>query len=211
MKFWLISTSVMKVNSLIAAIFFLLFCSCDKALAPSEYVKWVKEPTHGLLKTKEVGGLRMEAMYKPTAYQIANEEKSNSIKKAKFNQRTSVLGKQQQYELKFTVTEREGVNLVNWRVENMQASQNRMEYLSFGMKDHIYLIDGVDTLPCLSFHFERSYDVAPYRTFLVGFDETNSKKDKTLIFDSPVFGTGPMKITFEHQAISNLPNIKLIP
>lgn len=200
------------INKFLLLLLFITTIACQKrTLTPAELVKWVKNADNALLRKKTIGGLQLEALYCPVPYIIANELKSNHLPKAVYQKRAKVLSKLQQYQLQLAVTEREATTVVNWMIADNSASEKRLNYLSFGMQQHIYLVEGNDTLPCVSYHFERSYDAAPHRTFLVGFDNKNTTGDKVLVFDSPEFHTGPIKIRFKEDAINNIPSIKLQP
>lgn len=186
--------------------------ACKKSLAPKAYVQWVKSAENGLHKQKEVYPLKLDLLYTPQDYQIVNNLKTNTIKEEVYQKEQDRLGDLQYYHLKLSVVDAEGrLDVGNYQIRTMAEQQKRLGYLSFGMQKDIHLIEEGDTLPCVVYHYEQSYDVKPERSFLVAFDQRVDSKDKTktFILDSPVFGTGPMKIQIEASDLLNVPYLKI--
>lgn len=184
--------------------------ACSKQeLIPSEYVVWVNDEANGLLKKKTIHPLTVEALYKPLPYIIANEFRSNTISKVEYDKRVEELNGMQYYTLKLSITDK--LNVTNYGVSNMSQQDERITYLSFAMKNDIQLVEGNDTLNCALYHFERSHDLNPHRTFVLAFEKTdkNNQQDKTLILDLAYFQTGPIKLNFKAADLEKLPNLKL--
>lgn len=202
----------MKAIKFIWCSFLLLnLLSCGREdLIPSDYVQWVNNPENGLLKEKTIPPLTIEVLYKPLAYIVANEERSNVISKEVYQGRIKELEGLQYYTLKLGIMD-ENLNVTNYEVTNNAEQQERLSYLSFSMQRDIKLIDGKDTLPCKLFHFERSYDLSSTRTFVLAFDqlETNQNQSKTLILDLPYFKTGPIKLNYKTADLEAIPSLKL--
>lgn len=185
--------------------------SCGNGnMLPSDYIAWVNDSDNGLLKEKSISPLEVELLYKPLPYIIANEERSNSIDKIVYNNRLKELEGLQYYTLKLGITGQKQ-NVSNYEVTDDAQQQERLNYLSFAMQKDIKLIEGKDTLNCALYHFERSYDITPYRTFVLAFERKESKieKDKTLILDLAYFKTGPIKLNFKAADLVSVPNLKL--
>ena len=89
---------------------------------------------------------------------------------------------------------------------------HRINYCSFQMQKDIFLVEGDDTLACGLFHFERTYDIAPYATFLLGFPLKKEKqnKDKVLVFNDRLFNKGTMRFVFKNEDIKKTPLLKTI-
>jgi hypothetical protein len=187
----------------------LLSCG-NENLIPSDYVTWVNNSENGLLKKKTIPPLTVEALYKPLAYIIANEQRSNDISKEIYQARIEELGTLQYYTLKLGIID-EKLDVTNYEVTNNAQQQERLNYLSFSMQNDIKLIEGKDTLPCKVFHFERSYDLSSSRTFVLAFERTKStnNQSKTLILDLPYFKTGPIKLNYKTSDLEAIPSLKL--
>lgn len=185
--------------------------SCgNEVLLPSDYIVWVEDPTNGLNKKKQVPPLEVTALYKPAEYIIANEERTNILSESVYQERSNKLLGMHYLTLKLGIEE-EGKSVVDYQIETAQEKEERYNYLSFAMQRDIKLVEGTDTLPCKLYHFERSYDLVSYRTFVLGFEKRkeNEDKDKTLILDLAYFNTGPIKLNYKATDINSVPNIKL--
>ncbi|WMX17578.1 hypothetical protein [Aureispira sp. CCB-E] len=192
-------------------ILFMILVGCgNRDLIPSDYVAWVNDSNNGLLKKKSIHPLEVELLYKPIPYIIANEQRSNTIDEGIYQKRMKDLKELQYYTLKLGILGGE-FNVSNYEVSDNATQQERLNYLSFAMQKDIKLVEGKDTLNCALYHFERSYDITPYRTFVLAFQqkEINKGKDKTLILDLAYFKTGPIKLNFKGADLVRIPNLKL--
>lgn len=197
-------------------IFFFICCiwlfSCSKStLQPSDFVQWVKNEENGLFKEKDVQVVKVAAQYKPVEYVISNEMRTNDIEKKDFDKRKKELEGLQYFDIQLSINQ-PNYDVTNYNVFNEQDKEKRLKYLSFGLQNDIHLVDGRDTLPCLLYHFERSYDVKPHRTFVVAFenkDNSSKNQDKTIVVDTPIFGIGPIKLKFRKEDLAQIPSIKL--
>lgn len=202
----------MQVNKLLIFLgLVLLLVQCGKAeLQPSDYVAWVDDPDHGFRQTRTIAPLEITALYKPVPYLIAMEERTNDLDPMLYDQRAEELQGLQYYTLKVAINDH-SADVTNYQVANNQAQQERLAYLSFGMQQDIQLIQGSDTLPCKLFHFERSYDLAPHRTFVLAFDqpeELDATTERTLVVELAPFNTGPIKFNYSNTTLSSLPILK---
>ena len=105
-----------------------------------------------------------------------------------------------------------GQDITTYRVNDPGEEQERLYYLSFQMKENIRLLQGQDTLAPVLYHFERSFDLSPHRTFVLAFEAPKSEpsKDRTFILDSPILGTGPLKLKITAKDLTNIPDLKLL-
>ena len=181
-------------------------------MKPSDLVKYVRQPDNGLLRTKQLNQVKIALQYKPIPFLIANELRRNTIHEEEYEQRYKELEGSQYYNLQISMPGMQGQNLVNYQVNSEEERQQRLYYLSFGLQNDIRLIEGGDTLRPILCHFERSYDMTPHRTFVLAFSQKTEKQfdDKTFILDSPVLGTGPLKLNIKGAALQNIPDLKLI-
>ena len=200
------------LNFLYTLLAVLVLVSCDQQVLPVDLVRYVNHPDHGLTKRKTLGPLKVELQYKPHSYVIANELRSNQIGQQVYRQRLKELDGLQYYNLKISVPKLPGQDITTYRVNDPGEEQQRLYYLSFQMKENIRLIQGQDTLAPVLYHFERSFDLSPHRTFVMAFEEPLSKspEDRTFILDSPVLGTGPLKLKITAKDLDNIPDIKLL-
>jgi hypothetical protein len=198
---------VIRVAIILSILVVISACG-NQELIPSEYVSWVNDETNHLLKRKTVHPLIIEALYKPIPYIIANEKRTNDISKEEYDARKKELEGMQYYTLKLSTIEGD---ITSYGVTDKAQQDERYNYLSFAMKNDIVLQIGEEILPCKLFHFERSYDLVDYRSFVLAFEvkEAHKNKDKTLILDIPYFQTGPIKLNYKTSDLDEIPSLKL--
>ncbi|MEL6866460.1 MAG: hypothetical protein AAFP19_18690 [Bacteroidota bacterium] len=210
MKLFSLSMQSMKAFKALLLLGLLFSFGCQSSLSPSEYVKWVSDSENGLRRVKQIGSVKMELQYKPIPYVIANELRSNHIDRTAFEERYTALEGGQYFTMKISIDE-PGQDITKYGIRDMNEQQERLYYLSYAMQNDIHLLQGSDTLACKLYHFERSYDLTPHRTFVLAFDEKESPdlNDKTFIWDTPLFGTGPIKVKFRSESLEEIPNMKI--
>lgn len=70
-------------------------------------------------------------------------------------------------------------------------------YLSYRLKDEIFLEQGSKRERSVLYHFERSFDLKSGRVINVGFAPSlESKEELTLLIDSDLLNVGPVKFKF---------------
>jgi hypothetical protein len=182
----------------------------NEKLPPGQYVKWVEDDQNGLKKVKTIDDIIYTAQYKPCQYVVCEEEKKTELADSIVKQRVSELGGMQYINLKIEITDQNG-EFLRHGISTTEEYNDRINYFSFGMQKDVQLVDAGDTLPCLLFHFERLYNVAPYGTFLLAFPKgKNTDGDKTLIIYDHVFNTGIVKLFFKGSDLKNTPQLEAI-
>lgn len=182
----------------------------NQKLPPVEYVRWVEDEKNGLKREKTLGDMIFSAQYKPESYIVCEEERKESIADTVLKKKLKELTDMQYYDLKIEIKDGQG-ELLKYGLTSTEQYQERINYFSFGMQKDIQLVDGNDTLPCLLYHYERVYDVAPYGTFILGFAKgKNDNAGKTLLLFDKGFNKGIVKFYFEGKDIKYLPQLQTI-
>ena len=189
----------------------LLLQGCQKDAESTDLVEFVRNIDNGLHKQKAIGPLLIDAQYRPVDYVIANEFRKNDIDPTAYQNRKAELDGLQYYNLKIGFTGNTQMDITKYNIQNEAELQERLYYLSFHMKHDIRMIQGQDTLAPVLYHFERSFDLSNHRTFVVAFEEPDQDhtNDKTLLLDTPILATGPLKIKFKKDHIQKIPNLKI--
>ncbi len=197
----------MKRLGLIIVLICTLAACQKRSLTPMEYVSWVNKEDNGCLVKKEIGQFEFALQYKPIEYVVLMEEKDEHLKKQVLEKRMTELKGMQYYTLK--ITSKEGKEFLKTGISSEEEYYGRLQYFVSAMQDDLALIEGKDTLPCLLYHFERNYGLAPYNNIVLGFKTGNEGKaeDKTLIYEDQVLGLGPVRLTINGKDISNTPNL----
>ncbi len=197
------------LKSQFALILLVLLCiACRSDYLPSDIIQYAHNPENGLRVVKQIGNLEFDLLYQTPSYIVASEERSNEISTNTFNSRSAELQDLQYFRLKVGVLDGQG-NITTYRVANTDDQQNRLYYLSYRFKEDLMLIQGQDTLRASFCHFERNYDIAPHRNFIIGFPKTEEVADRQLLINSSELGTGPVKLRITQKAIDGTPDIKL--
>ena len=202
----------MKGNNRIVIALLSCFCflGCQKTISPKELTQFLKNPSNGLRKTKTIGVLQLELIYQPASLTILNEHHGQSMDSENFNKQLKELEEQESFLFRLKIDDGHNKSIANYNVRNESERQQRLYYLSYQMKKDIYLVMGKDTLPPMLYHFEGTFDLAPHRAFMVAFEKpkNNEALDRIFVLDSPMFGTGPIKLKIKHSDIENTPNVE---
>lgn len=181
------------------------------SLYPRDYCHWVQNSANGLNVKKTIGDFQFALQYKPCAYIALMQDKKDSIAKAVVDERVKKMDGLQYYT--FTITTNTGEELMRTGIKSETEYYDRLDYIESMMQNDFSLIDGKDTLPCVLFHFERNYNIAPFNNFLLGFELTKdgaTQTNKTVLYDDHLLGTGPVLITVSGDDIAALPNLKFL-
>lgn len=92
------------------------------------------------------------------------------------------------YNLTLEVSRKDQQDLVGAMKESY-AEAEIINYLSYRLKDDIKLKSGVDTVPVVLYHFERSFDLKKSRIFNLTFEHLGRSfaQGDALIVNSPLF------------------------
>lgn len=199
------------LSKCIIILFIISITGCGKPEVDYKtYVQWIENENNGLYVQKNVGEYEFSALYKPLDYVVAKELVNGALNKSRVMARKKELGSMQYLNLKIRSTHDNELLKAGIRSEN--EYYQRLEYFMSYMQSDIYMIDGKDTLDCLLFHYERNFGLAPYNTFVLGFNmpseiTATTPYDKTLVYDDKVLGTGKIMLKIDKNELENMPQI----
>lgn len=183
-------------------------CSSDAQLSPLEYVSWVENPENGLRVSAATDDLVFTLQYQPIAYNVVREAKKPTLSKALLEQETRERDGLQYFMFRIALANGQGGSLLKYKIREPGEFEQRVAYCASAMQGDFTLAAGTDTLPCLLFHFERIYDIAPYSTFLLGFQKpAGPEQDLTLRYADKLFDLDPVSITIKAAALHSIPPI----
>jgi hypothetical protein len=178
----------------------ILMTSCSRELEKEEYVKWVKDPKNGLHTVKESGGFVFDLQFQPEDYvwlQSGGQTERNVA-----NQSDNI----QHYLLTISLVNPE-LDLINNNMNDSSEKQEKLYYFSYLFQNDIQLDENGKLLPCVLFHFEKNQDLKGGRTFLLGFESSESKKrEAKVVIQSEQFGSLPIRIKVNKE---NIPTLKI--
>lgn len=170
--------------------FFIIACSLDR----NSYKKWLVDEKNGWKVKKQVAEYIFDIQAKPAIYrQLANPTVKDSVDTNLY------------FDLSITVANQEW-DLLKYNNTTEQAYHQKSYYFSYTFQKAIFLEIAGKKYPCTLFHFERSYDLAKRRTFVLGFDvgTPTENYESTFIIDSEVLPVGILRVAFNPQKLPTL-------
>jgi hypothetical protein len=180
------------------------FSSCSSSLNSKQYTAWVENPENKLHLIRKIGDYKFDLQYKPAEYVFLQQIKDQPVAGIDYLKAIEDIGSMQYYTLIIGLDDI-SEDLINYNIHSEAEKQERLYYLSYLFQNDIYIEGDSSKLPCILFHFERSYDLKPTRTFVLAFENPNKAESITqLVIDSPIFNTGPVKFKIDKKGIPNL-------
>ena len=184
-----------------------------KLLTPKEYTEWTAKPNKFLIKEKTISEFNYKIKYLPTEQLVINElNKSNKpITTENINTLKKEYEGMEYFEMRVQV-ENYNDELAKYRVNDMSEYQTRIAYMAFAMQNNIKLSTEINNeIPCKLFHFERTYGITPYTTFLFAFSKQDigNATERTVIYDDELFNKGRLKFNWSFKNIE-LPKIAIL-
>ncbi|PCJ87069.1 MAG: hypothetical protein COA57_05165 [Flavobacteriales bacterium] len=190
--------------------------SCGKKqLKPMQYINYVENDNNGLKVVRKMGDYVLTAQYEPYKYLALKELKKTNMTLPEINEKVNQMGSLQYFTVK--MSHRDGGDFMKRNAAHGQYNK-KVQYLSFGIKNDFKLLYDMDTLECVLHHFERTYGVSPYVTFVLGFgndsgsrksDSRDLKGNLVLIYDDQLLGIGPIRFSVKKEAIEGMPELML--
>lgn len=181
-------------------------------LMPFDYINWVEDHENGFIQSKTIKDYTFTAFFKPLPYLVLKElEKSRSITPKNYQNLLKEYGNFRYFTFRISKLNNDQEFLKEGLVSQAEY-YSKLEYYSFQMQEQITLIEDSKVLPCVLFHFERSFDASPYLTFVIGFNMGDKKSlkvqdDIVLVYEDKMLGVGKINLTIptSHNLIT--PNI----
>jgi hypothetical protein len=186
--------------------------SCNKpALDSRGYMNYLADEKNGLVKENNVSGIKIKVKYLPEDYLVYTAVKnSDSVAKEKEKVRASYANS-----LTFMLTlgpdDKHEFSITKLGVSNYQEFAERIQTMSFEMKDYIRLtIKDKEYEPDMV-QMESINSLEPHKSFVVVFralDEQGKKivtDDLLFSFDDELFNTGVSKFKFKINDIASVP------
>jgi hypothetical protein len=193
---------------------FIIFIGCkQKQITPYEYVRWVENTENGLRIEKEMNGFKFRLQHKPSSYIALREvgfENADQI--MQYYKRKEELDSFYYFNLDIASIDDKG-SVLSHNLNTQEEYYARINYFTSFAQSDLKLVCGKDTLPCTLYHFERTYDLSPYNTIVIGFKMLSGKKiyhdDLLLIFDDKILSVGQMRFLIKSNILKNIPKIVL--
>ena len=177
--------------------------ACTGPLNAKDYIAWVRDHDNGLRVTREANNFVFDLQYQPAEYVWLQRNKGD-IKREEIRNDKLAMDELQYYTLTIGVKDNLA-DFVDYSVQSINEKQEKLYYLSYGFQQDIKLKENGRTLPCVLFHFERTLDLKPTRTFVLGFENSDeTATEAKLIIDSDWLGSIPVKMKVSKENIPTL-------
>jgi hypothetical protein len=172
---------------------------CSGKLDRAEYMAWVEDYGNGLHVQKTVGAYRVDVQYKPAPYQALLEQ---GVQTTLVHLDTTA--EMQYYTLTLGLADGKG-DFVAFGVDDYETQQRKLYYFSYLFQEDIFIEEGGKKLPCLLYHFERSYDLKPSRTCMLAFESpSRGTMPCRLVIHSPWLGDEPISLAITQKKTPTL-------
>lgn len=175
-----------------------------------DLIVYVEDERNGLKLDKKIDELSYQLQYKPHDYIIALEHLDDSciVSEKERLQRLEEINEMDYYTLRIRVDNYTD-ELIRYNLKSEEQYYKRLRYCMTEMQSDIYLLQGSDSLKCQLFHFERTFGIAPYLTFSLGFEKAkDSLRDCTFLFNDNLFNGGNIKMKISSEIFKNTPKLK---
>ena len=201
-----------KLNvSLICLVGVLYFSACQSKIEAPEAWFSHAEQAEDFNQSKTLKGLVFSAFLEPKAYTILREhhELFSGSNRELFD---SLMAENTDYQYaQLSIKTQDGnTPVLRYGISDAGSYQSRVSYLAFEMQHRVFLEQGNMKIPCVLYHFERSYDLAPQVKCLLAFpSQFNSEDPITLVVEDSHFNTGPIRLQFDPKPLTETPNLKI--
>lgn len=186
----------------------ILFGACGQR--PEEIVQMVnkKDTAYKISKSITQKDIQFDCKYKPSEYNALMEFSSEDINRKELQSLITENRKTLRFD--FQISSLSGID----RIKDTLAPDDylrRIEYLSAQMQEAFRLIHAGDSLFPIFYHFERTYNVTQFNTFLLAFELPieEVKTDVSLVFQDPLFASGQHVFLFDKSIINKKIRVKL--
>ena len=179
-----------------------------RKISLNEFIKWYGNTENHLRKSKDISELRYTLSYMPAENMAFLELRSEQYDYSRFQKTCESYSELTYFNLKIELPNGSG-ELIKHNLQTAAQYDSRVKYTSFEMQNDIYLIQGNDTLRPGLYQCERIFEVAPYLTASIAFDNEKFDKTKglTIVFNDRLFEKGFIKFNYTNGQLIDVPTI----
>lgn len=199
-------------------IFAITACEPPRELPPTSFFKWVSNKSNGLIKTREIKNVQLEAKYLPADF-LAYKEFSSEHNTLDFDSVRSAYKCALSFHVKISADAQhpEYGNLMQYKISSREEMMARLQYLSFRIPEFLHLHQGSKKYEPVLSHFEGFDQVGNSIRFQVSYvvDEfacgtiQPEFTDLTLTWDDPFWDLGTNNFLFPKNMFQEIPKLKL--
>lgn len=173
-----------------------------------QFVKWVADKENKLVRDKIISDINYQLAYLPCEYMAYTELKNENFTEEKFEEVKRNYEGMTYFKFRMEVNNGSG-EVLKYNLSSGQQYNERINYMSFKMQKDIFLVQGRDTLLPGLFHYERIFELAPYATVMMAFDNEkfNPADEFTIVYNDHLFNKGYIKFNYKPKQLIDLPKI----
>ncbi len=194
----------------------LFSCTGDK-LNYKSYLKYLADPENGITKERATHGIKLKVKYLPLNYLVYNAVKSvdNGVSKEELEKIKKSYANSLTFMLTLGPDDNESFSITNVGVENYEQFAQRIETMSFNMKEYIRLnVNNKQYVPELV-QMETINTLEPSKNLIIVFNTLDEKgkeikdNDMTFVYNDELFYTGINKFIFKAKDLKAVPELDL--
>ena len=180
-----------------------------------DYVKYIKDPEHGLAKNKTTNGIAMRVIHLPVDYQAYNELKMHKgeLVKSEIDSVKNTYASSFAFLMTIGPDEDEATDITKLGVANWEEFNQRIMEMSFNMGSMVKLKTGKSELVPEIAQLERTYGLRKSSDLLFVFNTADLKwsgnENFDFVFSDELFFTGITKFRFDINDISKIPLLRI--
>jgi len=187
----------------LGAVYLIATAFANRTYTENELRSYVVNSENGLIKSVIQNGKRVDLIYQPAnLLAIKNRVDNDPISVHEYEKTNAFI-------------------LRIWENENLATSQRIItqpaeefgldyQYLSFGIRERIRLIQGGDTVACTAYHLERNYGITPYHSIEIAFANRLECEEglKVQLLDNRL-NIGEIQFEFDKKDIEQVTNLNV--
>ncbi len=177
-----------------------------KTIGAENYSQYVEDSDNGLVITKNVDDVMIQAFYMPISYLALREAETNDVNDERYKTAFDELINSNLQYVTLNIVVSSKSDPLKHKIRNLAEIEERIKYYSFDVNNDIKLKEGEVELPCVLHHYERGFGLTNKITLSLAFPKTANEEDKVLIFDDKIFNKGKLKIKFKKEDLNVLLN-----
>lgn len=139
-----------------------------------------------------IEGINFSAVEVPNAYYILNNEGEDDLNK--IDSIVNATSNERIIEMEFSHVDQK--DILNKEFTNRDYDDS-IKYLAFVLNKDIKAVTSRgDTINCLGVHFERNFNIAPFKRVILYFSGIDENEKIQLIYNDRLFGKGIIKFNF---------------
>lgn len=200
----------MKVNCFLLLGFLLFSSGCIRSdMTPAAYMAWAAKSDNGLSVEKTVDDIKVSLLYQPHEYLVLREQRGNVPGPSEFESLVKEKEGFTYFLLRISPEETHTPILKTHLSSNGEYSE-RLSYYSYQLQKDIFMVEGLDTIRTVLYHFEPPTDLTPFVNISLAFELSEEQlPDQTFVMENKYLGIGPIKIHLSQISFSSIPSLKI--